>query len=108
MEPNKNLTAGPSCSSTAGGGRSWLGGWGWLALCALGIVGAILAFGGALGTTQDAGNWLPLFFVLPCAIMMFMMFMCMRHMGGNQGETGEAGGSSDKTGAPRAGTEDGR
>jgi hypothetical protein len=103
MEPNKNPTAAPSCSTATGGGRSWLGGWGWLALCALAIGGAVLAFGGSLGGAQDAGKWLlPLLVVLPCAIM---MFMCMKNMGGNQGESG---GSNLKTGAPKAGIGDER
>jgi hypothetical protein len=102
MEANKNLTTPASYSSATGGG-SWLGGWGWLAVCALAIVGAILVFGGSLGSTQEAGKWLlPLLFVLPCAIM---MFMCMKNMGGNQGESVS---SNAKTGAPRAGTEEGR
>ena len=75
---------------------------GGLAVCAVAIVGAILVFGGALGGTPHAGKWLPLVFVLPCAIM---MFMCIKNMGANQGETG---GSNPKTGTPRAGPDDGR
>ena len=102
MEPNKNLTTASSGPPAAGSARSWLGGWSGLAVCAVAIVGAVLVFGGALGGTQNAGTWLPLLFVLPCAIM---MFMCMKNMGGNQGETG---GSNPKTGAPKAGPDDGR
>ena len=102
MKPNKNLTTTISGSAAAGSGRSWLGGWSGLAVCAVAIGGAILVFGGALGGTQDFGSWLPLLFVLPCA---YMMFMCMKNMGGNQGE---ADGSNPKPGAPKAGPEDGR
>ncbi len=102
MEPHRNLRTATSGSSAAGSGGNWLRGWSGLAICALVIVGAILVFGGALGGTQEAGNWLLLLLVLPCAIM---MFMCLRHMGGNQGE---AGGSNPKTGAPRTGPDDGR
>src|SRR5713226_10244279 len=93
MEPNKNLTSASSGSSAA---SRRLGGWSGLAVCTLAIVGAILVFGGALGGTQDAGKWLPLLFVLPCAIM---MFMCMKNMGGNQDQ---AGGSNPKTGVKPA------
>lgn len=94
MEPNKNRMTG--YSPAAGSVRSWLGGWKGLAVCAVAIVGAILVFGG----TQDAGKWLPLLFVLPCA---FMMYMCMKNMGGNQG-----GGSNPKSGAPKIGPDVGR
>jgi len=92
----KNLTSASSGSSAASRRRNWLGGWSGLAVCTLAIVGAILVFGGALGGTQDAGKWLPLLFVLPCAIM---MFMCMKNMGGNQDQ---AGGSNPKTGVKPA------
>ncbi len=102
MEPNKNSTTASSGPLAAGSGHSWLGGWSGLAVCAVAIVGTILVFGAALGGTQDAGTWLRLLFVLPCAIM---MFMCMKNIGGNQGETG---GSNPKTGTPRAGPDDGR
>lgn len=92
MEPNKNLTTASSSSPTTGSARSGLGGWSGFAVCAVAIVGAVLVFGGAPGGTQNAGTWLPLLFMLPCAIM---MFMCMKNMGGNQGETS---GSNPKTG----------
>ena len=102
MEPNKNSTTASSGPLAAGSGHNWLGGWSGLAVCAVAIVGTILVFGAALGGTQDAGTWLRLLFVLPCAIM---MFMCMKNIGGNQGETG---GSNPKTGTPKAGPVDGR
>lgn len=100
MEPNKNLMTGSP--PAAGSGRNWLDGWSGLAVCAVAIVGAVLVFGGALSGTQGAGNWLPLLFVLPCALM---MYMCMKNMGGNQGG---ASGSKPEAGAPKAGPEDGR
>lgn len=99
MEPNKNLTTGSAGSPAAG---SWLSGWSGLAVCAVAIVGAVLVFGGSLGGTQSAGKLLPLLFLLPCAIM---MFMCMKNMGSNQGETG---GSNPKPGTPKIGPDDGR
>jgi len=94
MEPKKDLTAtsAPPYSSATGGGRNWLGGWSGLALCALAVGGAILLFGGSLSGAQTAGSWLPLLFVLPCAIM---MFMCMRGMGGNRSDTGQGHGSDE-------------
>lgn len=102
MEPNRNLTTASSSPPVAGSWRSWLGGWSGLAVCAVAVVGAILVFGGALGGTQGAGTWLPLLYLLPCAIM---MFMCMKNMSGNQGG---AGGSKRESGAPKTGSDDGR
>ena len=102
MEPNKNLTINSPGSRAAGSGRSWFVGWSGLAVCAVAIVGAALVFGGGLGGTLDAGKLLPLLYVLPCAIM---MFMCMKNMGGNQGG---AAGSKPKSGTPKTGPDDGR
>lgn len=99
MEPNKNLTKESSGSPAAG---SWLNGWSGLAVCAVAFGGAVLVFGGAFGGTSDFGKLLPLLFLLPCAIM---MFMCMKNMGSNQDETG---GSNSKPGAPKIGPDDGR
>lgn len=45
------------------------------------LLAAMLAFGG----TAAAERWLPLLFVLPCALM---MLMCMRHAGGARQEPG--------------------
>lgn len=98
MEPGKYVTSASSRSSGEKNGLSWLSGWGGLAACALVILGALLAFGGALGGTQNAGKWLPLLFLLPCAIM---MFMC-RNMGGAQSDAGPP------TGAPKSGVGDER
>lgn len=100
VEPDKHVTNASSRSSGESG-LSWLSGWGGLAACALVIFGALLAFGGLLGGTQDAGKWLPLLFVLPCAIM---MFVCMRNMGGAQSDAGPP----SRTGAPRSGVGDKR
>lgn len=102
MEPKRNLTnsssaAGSPADASAG---SELGGWGWLAVCAA-VIGAVLVFGSALGGMQDAGKWLALLLVLPCAIMC----MCMRRTGGNQGD---AGNSNAKTDASKVSAEDGR
>lgn len=82
MDLNRNLTTRSSGSPAAGSKRGWLSGWSGLAVCAVAFVGAILVFGGAFGT-QSAGKLLPLLFLLPCALM---MFMCMKNMSGNQGE----------------------
>lgn len=102
MEQNRNLTNVTSGSPVAGSERGWLSGWSGLVICAVAIVGAVLVFGGSLGGTQSAGKLLPLLFLLPCALM---MFMCMKNMGSNQGE---AGGSNPKPGAPKIGPDDGR
>ena len=102
MELGRNLTINSSGSRAVGSGRSWFGGWSRLVVCSVVIVSAVLVFGGRLGGTLDAGKLLPLLYVLPCAIM---MFMCMKNMGGNQGG---AGGSKPVSGAPEAGADDGR
>ena len=104
MKPNQDLTRTSSVSDppAASCGRSTLGGWGWLSVCALAVIGAVLVFSGALGDTKGASTWLPLLFVLPCAIM---MLMCMKHMGGHQADVGK---SNAQTGAPQAGAEDRR
>lgn len=81
MEPIERLTDARPCSSVAGKGHKWFGGWGWMAVCVLVVIGAMLAFSGEFGGRLTVGAWLPLLFVLPCAIM---MFMCMKNMGGNQ------------------------
>lgn len=99
MERNKNLTKECSGSPAAG---SWLSGWSGLAVCAVAFCGAVFVFGGAFGGTQSVGKLLPLLFLLPCALM---MFMCMKNMGGNQND---AGSSNVKTGVHKAGPDDGR
>ena len=53
-------------------------------ICGVLLVGG-LAFGGTSGSAQGTGSWLPLLFVLPCAIM---MFMCMKGMGDKRGDAG--------------------
>ena len=102
MEPNKDLTNATSSSAVAGSERGWLSGWSGLAVCAVAFGGAILVFGGAFGGTQSFGKVLPLLFLLPCAIM---MFMCVKNMGGNQND---AGSSNVKTGVHKTGSDDGR
>jgi hypothetical protein len=98
MERNKDLTNAASRSPVAGSERGWLSGWSRLAVCAVAFGGAILVFGG----TQSFGKVLPLLFLLPCAIM---MFMCMKNMGGGQDD---AGSSNVKTGVHQAGSDGGR
>jgi hypothetical protein len=78
MEARKNLTI-----TASGSQRSWLSDWRAIAVCIL-IISAFLALGGRFLTMQDFRKWLPLLFVLPCVIM---MFMCMKGVGGRQGGT---------------------
>lgn len=99
MELNRNLTTRSSGSPAAGRKRGWLSRWTGPAVCAVAFVGAILVFGGAFGT-QSTGKLLPLLFLLPCAIM---MFMCMKNMGGNQNDTGS---SNVKTGVHKTDSDD--
>ena len=80
-EPYERLTGARPYSSATGTARKWLGGWGGMGVCVLVIVGAVLAFSGEFDGGLTAGALLPLLFVLPCALM---MFMCMKNMGGNQ------------------------
>ncbi|AEI04614.1 hypothetical protein OCA5_pOC16700450 (plasmid) [Afipia carboxidovorans OM5] len=98
MESNKNLTNATSDSPVVGSERGWLSGWGGLAACVVAFGGAILMLGG----TQSFGKLLPLLFLLPCAIM---MFMCMKNMDGNQND---AGSSNIKTSIHKTGSDDGR
>lgn len=102
MEPNKNLTNATSGSPVAGSERSWLSGWSGLAVCAVAFGGAILVFDSAFGGAQSFGKVLPLLFLLPCAIM---MFMCMKNIGGNQND---ASSYNAKTGVHKADPDDGR
>ena len=81
MGPNEKSTGTRPVSSATVKWDKWLGGWGWMVVCVLVIVGAILAVSGELDGKLPAGALLPLLFVLPCALM---MFMCMKNMGGNQ------------------------
>ena len=91
MEPNERLTGARPYSSTTGTGQKWLG-WGGMAVCILVIVGAVLAFGGGFNGGLTAGALLPLLFVLPCALM---MFMCMKNMGGNQSRADDSSAGTD-------------
>lgn len=81
LKPNERSTAAGPYSSANGTAHKWLGGWGGIALCMLVIVGAVLAFSGGFDGGLTAGALLPLLFVLPCALM---MFMCMKNMGDSQ------------------------
>ncbi len=91
-EPNERLTGARPYSSATGTARKWLGGWGGMGLCVLVIVGAVLAFNGEFDGGLTAGALLPLLFVLPCAVM---MFMCMKNMRGNQSRADNSSAGTD-------------
>ncbi len=98
MDPAPATSTAPSLPIEAQGrGRGrygWLGGWRLLAVGAVVVALAVLAFNGA----GAAERLLPLLFVLPCAAM---MVMCMRHAGGHRQDT-------DRLGADAGSPADGR
>ena len=92
MERNERSTAARPCSSDTVTAHKWLGGWGGMAVCMLVIVGAVFAVNGGFNGGPSAGALLPLLFVLPCALM---MFMCMKNMGGNQSRADDSSAGTD-------------
>ncbi len=90
MDTNQSVTPTTAVGPSETQGRSD-GRYGWLrsgrvlaAITVVALLAATLAFAG----TAAAERWLPLLFVLPCALM---MLMCMRHAGGHRQEPGASG-----------------
>jgi hypothetical protein len=87
-----HAAGGSSCYSTGQGTRGWLGGRGGLV-----IAGIVAAAATALALGQHwlaAADLVPLLFVLPCAVM---MFMCVK---GNHGRQTNAPPASSQGGTP--------
>lgn len=81
MVPFEKMTPAPDSKTAAPTRGRTFGMGGLMLICALLVILGIFAFGGST-EPHGARDWLPLLFLVPCAVM---MFYCMRGMGNKNG-----------------------